>query len=160
MSLNSLTRFEVDSVKEMQGVWVGEDIVEPNPDGSQPEFLIRSTYRTNVEYEKAKAKWRKRHLKGSKRSWDEDEGKLVDMLHYAFADACWLDWRNIKDLKTGEQIPFDRRHVHQYRLKYPKLFDKLLRRADELAEEEKEVAESIEGESSNTSSTKSSAVET
>ena len=150
-----LGNLQEDPNKIAKGFWVGQEIegIVQNPDGTWPEFLIRTTYRTNIAHEQAKERWKRKHAK-KKRTWDLPDHALVEMGQYAFAEACLLDWRNVQDA-NGKNIPFDRRLVHEYRRIMPKLFDRLSRAADEEAEDESEGFDVIVGESLNTSPTKS-----
>ena len=133
--------------KDTQGWWItAEELgLKPNPDGTMPRFLIRTTYKTNTDFENAKNEWRRRHAPKKTSSLDLPDHMRVEMILWAFAKACLLDWEYVLG---GDKKPvkFERGMTQEYRRLLPRLFDKLLEAAT-LDEEDIEAEQIIQGES-------------
>ena len=135
-----------DKEKTQVGVWVtGEELgLGKNPDGSDTAYQVKSTYRTNVAYVQAQAEWRERHTKETG-FMQLHEWQVGEMLRYAFAHGCLVNWRNVQDSK-GREIKFDPTLIEEYRKLLPHLFDKLESRTDRDTKVQEKVADQILGE--------------
>lgn len=85
--------FETNKEKEVKGVWIKKGV---NPDGTIPEFLVATKYKTNKAYtkevEQISIKFGDRIR--SKRLSEEEAQELYLK---AFCKACLLDWKNVPD---------------------------------------------------------------
>lgn len=124
----SVSQFQRDERKDAEGIWVGKDIFDPNPDGTFPEFKIRPAYRSNAEWKQAQVEWRRKNPRVFRSRGVDYQSESEKMAKYAFIKACLKDWRNFYD-KHGKPIPFNKDNVQDRMTRLPMLYDSLVEAA-------------------------------
>ena len=143
--MSSLKQFRQDHTKAVEGVWVGKDIFDPNPDGTTPEFLIGAAHKSNPKYEHAVLKWRRRHPRMYRSQSVDLQTEMEKMHRYGLIHGCVFNWRNFQD-DDQKNIPFNFGAVSYYLTEFPALADALLELAQEKATFLVEEVEDIKGE--------------
>ena len=120
----SVAQFRRDEKKDTDGIWVGKDLFDPNPDGTFPEFKLRPAYRSNKKWREAQTIWRRKNPRVLRSRGVDYQAESERMAKFAFERACLLDWRNFQDGKANS-IPYNKENVHQWLTDLPMLYDSL-----------------------------------
>lgn len=115
--------FETDQSKEEKGVRVE---YTPNPDGTIPTFVIRSTGKANIKYAKALD----RAIKPYRSNLGAMGNALAEkIMANVFIDTVLVTWENVQD-KKGNPIEFNKDNALQlFCNTLPRLFDDLQEKA-------------------------------
>lgn len=146
----SLAQFRRDERAEKEGIWVGKQLFDPNPDGTYPEFLVRMADDSNPEYERACILWRRKNPRFYRARGDV-AAQMTAMNRYVFPRACIKGWRNFLD-DDGNQIPFVGAAVVKYFDEFDELYTKLFLFAQDTSHFLKEDLDELVKESVTTSS--------
>ena len=127
--MSTFKQFQRSESKIKQGVWVGKGIFDPNPDGSQPEVLLRPAHKSNDKYNQACLEWRRKNPR-MYRGRSDLQTEIEKMQRYALERACVYSWRNFQE-DDGADIPYDHATMVGYLRKYPDFADVLIECASE-----------------------------
>lgn len=149
--MSSLAQFRRSSRKVEQGIWVGKDIFEPNPDGTVPEFLLGAAHKSNPKYQAAIVQWRKDNPRIYRSQSADLQGEVEKMHRHGLIYGCVYDWRNFQD-DDHQPIVFELEKVRFYLTQLPDLADILLELAQNRGSYLEGAVEDIRGEQLNTTS--------